>query len=147
MLVNGKAFDLAPPGLTTVILATPTSAIRLHITKALRYGREFTVPLIGVESGKPFHWIVDPSKNPAPSTVSVKEAVGTAQGPPRPYIVSGDKLVIVGLIVNGKGFVLVPLGLTTVTVAVPPLATRLIGIVAFKYVPLTKVVASGVPFQ
>jgi len=66
--VKGSAFDVDPPGFTTVTVAVPAEAIELAGTDAVSW----VVLTNVVVRADPFHCTVDPTRKPDPLTVSVK---------------------------------------------------------------------------
>src|ERR1039458_869341 len=137
LMVKVAAFDV-PPVVVTVNLAVPGAAMSLAGTGA--------VSLIAlrkvVVSALPFHFAVAPETKFVPLIARVKP------GPPA-LAELGLKVVIVGV----RGLIVkvapgdVPLGVTTVTVAVPAVAIWLGETAASSVFALTNNVGSGVAFQ
>lgn len=128
-IVNDSAFDVDPPGFTTVQVTVPAEAIRLAGIVQVVW-----VALTKVHArATPLHCTVDPLTNPVPFTVS------TYGGPPA-VTEAGlrrDMLGVGALMVNVAAGEVAPPELTTVTLAVPAEAIRLAGTIAVNCVPLT----------
>jgi hypothetical protein len=143
LIVNVCALDVPPPGLgfTTVIDAVPAVATRDADTVAVSCVEETKL----VARGVAFHFTVEPETKLVPFTVKVKSALP-------PVVQVGLIEVVVGtglLIVNVCGLDVPPpgLGFTTVTDAVPAVATFAAGTMAVSLVEETNVVTRGDPFQ
>ena len=135
--------DVPPPGLgfTTVIDAVPAVATRDAGTVAVSCVEETKL----VARGAPFQFTVEVETKLVPFTVKMKSALPAA-------IQVGLIEVVVGtglLIVNVTEFDVPPpgAGFTTVTDAVPTVATFAAGTIAVSWVEETNVVVKGEPFQ
>ena len=133
------AFEVAPPGFTTVMEALPLAAIRLAGTAA----QTCMVVSDVVVSAAPFQSRVAPETKLDPLAHNVKAGpVATAT--------VGVRLVMTGpAAVTGNAEALdgVPPGFTTVMLALPGVRIRLAVTAAVSCVALTSVVGSAVPFQ
>jgi hypothetical protein len=135
-IVNDKPLLATPPE-STVTVAVPAAAIRVAGTAAVSW-----LVLTKVEvSAVPFQRTAAPDTKPLPFTVRVNAA-------PPAIAEFGLREVIAGAaaIVNGDALVVIPAE-STVTEALPAATIRLAAIGAVSWVALTKVVASGAPFQ
>jgi hypothetical protein len=139
VIVNVTALEAMPLGLRAATLAMPWLAIRLAGTTAVN-----CVPLkYVVESAEPLHCTAAPVRNPVPLTVRVN-----AGAPAVAELGLNPEICGVGVvIVNVTALEAMPLGLRTVTLAVPWLAIRLAGTTAVNCVPPKYVVESAEPFH
>jgi hypothetical protein len=143
LIVNVCALDVPPPGLgfTTVMDAVPEVATREAGTVAVSCVEETKL----VARGAPFQFTVEVETNLVPFTVKVRSALPAVAQVGLIEVVVGTGLLIVnvcGLDVPPPG-----LGFTTVTDAVPAVATFAAGTMAVSLVEETNVVTRGEPFQ
>jgi hypothetical protein len=133
------AFEVAPPGFTTVMEALPLAAIRFAGIDA----QTCVVLSVVVVCADPFQSRVAPEAKLDPLAHNVKAGpVATAEVGVRP-VMTGPAAVMG----NADALDDVPPGFTTVMLTLPCVAIRLAVTAAVSCVALTSVVGSAVPFQ
>ena len=143
MIVNVTELDVPPPGagLTTVTEAVPTAATFAAGTMAVSLIEETNV----VTNAEPFQLTVEVETKLVPFTVRVNWALPTVVEVGLIEVMVGTGL----LIVKVTEFEVPPPGggLTTVTDAVPAVATFAAGTIAVSLIEETNVVVRAKPFQ
>ena len=147
LMVNATAFELPPPGvpLNTVILAVPAVAISGAVTAAVNCVA-FTKVVV---SALPFQLTTDPLMKFVPVTVRVKAGLPAVVLIGEMAVTVGTGLLPTAVMVNVEVFDVPPpgAGVTTVTAAVPAVATRGAVTAAVNCNGPTNVVVSATPFQ